>query len=84
MHWVTIITALVLAATSAFLVMVQGWSAPSAFLMVGAVAASLLVLLAGALMLLARPEHRSELMQVIVATLRGDWNDLLRWMRIRG
>lgn len=83
MHWTTIITALVLAAISAFLVLIQGWDAPSTFLIVGLVAAAVVLGLLGILFGLAKPQDRRDLMRELLATMRGDLNDLLRWMRIR-
>jgi hypothetical protein len=80
MHWTSILTALVLASISAFLVVVQGWSVIDAFLATGGVAAVLILGSVGILMLLSKPEDRPHLASEILTTMRSDFKDLLRWL----
>lgn len=83
MHWASIITALVLSSISAFLVLLQGWSVGPAFLVTGSVAVMLILVSVGILMLLSKPEERHHLTSEILATMRRDLKDLLRWMGIK-
>lgn len=83
MHWTSIFTALVLASIPAFLVAVQEWSVRDAFLATGGVAAVLILVSVGILMILSKPEDRPHLASVILATMRSDFQDLLRWLRLK-
>lgn len=83
MHWVSILTALTLAAISAGLVFISGWQPWEAFGAVG-LAAGLLI---GAAMvgLLAMTPRRDwhPLRQDILRTMRNDLRDLINWMRFK-
>lgn len=83
MHWTSILTALVLSLICAFLVAFQGWGTVNALLVVGGIAAVLIMGLIGALVLIAKPEDRVTLVREILTTMRDDLDDLLRQMRLR-
>lgn len=83
MHWTSILTALVLSLISAFLVLSQGWTVGDAFWVTGGVAAAIILGLVGILLILSKPEHRRDLASEILATMRRDFKELLRWMQIK-
>lgn len=83
MHWTSILTALVLASISAFLVEIQDWNLRDAFLATGDIAAVLILGSVGILMLLSKPEDRHYLASEILVTMRMDFKDLRRWLRLK-
>lgn len=83
MHWTSILTALVLSSISAFLMLIQGWTVGDAFLVTGGVAAVIILGLVGILLIFSKPEHRRDLASEILATMRRDFKELLRWMQIK-
>lgn len=82
MHWSAILTTLALSFISAWLVYVEGWSIPYAFGIVGVGAFTMIAALIGFLMLVAKPQDRKDLLSVVLDTVRDDFVELLRWMRL--
>ncbi len=83
MHWTAILTALVLSLISAYLALIQGWTLTHVFLVVCGSAFLLIPALIGILLVLAGREERPELMRLVITTLRNDFDDMLRWLRVK-
>lgn len=72
MHWVVILTVLVLTAISTFLTVVQGWSVPLAYMTVAGVALVMLLIVLAVSYLLVGRKNRAELTTVIMKTVRQE------------
>ena len=83
MHWAVILSALAGAVASAYLVLVHKWDAATAFFTIGGGGIALLSGMVVIVMLLAGPSERPEMLKQIRATIRSDFADVLRWLRIR-
>lgn len=83
MHWASILTALVLAAASAWLVIVGKWEVWEAFGVMGVTAIALITGLALLLVAISPPEGRRLLLDEIWRTTRNDLRDLLRLFRFK-
>lgn len=83
MHWTSILTALVLALTAAYLVFIGNWTPFEAFSAVGAFALVLVVSLAGALLLMSPKHQRRSVLKEIVVTMRNDLRRLMSTFRRR-
>lgn len=70
MAWTSILTALVLSAATAILVIIHGWGFWQAFLLVGGIAAVFILVLLAILLWLSPPPDRS-----------GVWSELKKEMR---
>lgn len=78
MSWTTILTMLVLAVTSAIMVMVYGWELWQAFAVVGG--GTMLAVLA-ILLWLSSPEDRSDFLSVIAREMRKELKAMFAMFR---
>lgn len=83
MHWTSILTALALALSAAYLVLIGNWAPFEAFGAVGAFALVLVVSLTGGLLLMSPKHQRRAVLNEIVATIRNDLRQLLSTFRRR-
>ena len=83
MHWMSIITALILALASAFLVFVMDWEPWQAFLAVGCSAIGIILTLVITILLISKGEDRAEFWKGCLHTCRDDIDQLLKYFRIR-
>lgn len=83
MHWTVILSALAAATTSAYLVFAHGWDATLAFSTVGVGGMVAVVGLLAVVMLLAGPVERPKILRYMRATMCRDFDDALRWFRIK-
>jgi len=83
MHWISIITALILALTSAFLVFIKNWEPWQAFLAVGCAATGIILTLLATILLLAKGEDRMTFWRSFKATFRSDLAGLLEMLGIK-
>jgi hypothetical protein len=82
MHWTSILTALALAAISAFLVHFRGWEVQIALLFSGGIATVLILVLLCILIALSSPEKRQGLLREVLTAMRSEFNEFLRWFRM--
>ena len=81
--WAVVLTSLVLALVSAWLVFVRDWEPWKAFFMVGLTALGIILLLLSALLIWGGPENRAGIWQQVLHTFREDFDLLLKFFRIR-
>lgn len=82
MHWMVILTALTLALSSSFLVIVKGWELWQACLAIGCLASGIIFILLALLSLLSN-ENRETVWRSFRVTFRRDLNDLLETLGIK-
>lgn len=83
MNLTVILTTLFLTASSAWLVIHEGWEIGQAFGVVAIAASLVLTVLVSILFLLAGREDRPEIFQVIKSTFLEDLDQMLKYIRIR-
>lgn len=83
MSWISILTALVLAVASAYLVFCREWPALEAGLVVGCVAVALISAMIGLMLLATDKKERPQVMREFVLNLRADFDDALRWFHLK-
>lgn len=81
--WAVILTSLILASLSAWLVFMRHWQPWEAFAIVGLTALVIIVALLAVLMIWANPEDRAGLWRHIWQTCVDDLYLLLKYFRIR-
>lgn len=82
MHWVAILSALTLALSLSFLVVIKGWALQKAILAVGGLAIGIILVLLIMLLLLFKND-REELWQSISTAFRSDVNGLFKIIGIK-
>ncbi len=82
MHWAVILTMLGLALANAWLVLVEGWTFMDASLIVSASAIGILVMLFAGVLAITPKEDWADVMQVVRDTMRQDFKDIIRWIRM--
>jgi len=83
MHWTSILTALTLALSAAYLVFIGNWAPWEAFGAVGAFALVLVASLTGLLLLLSPKQQRRSLLSEFVGTMRNELRKLMSVLRRR-
>jgi hypothetical protein len=83
MHWMSIITALILALASAFLVFIKDWEPWLAFLAVGCSAIGILLTMVSAILLLSTGNGRMEFWRGLHVTFRRDLEGFLEMLGIK-
>ena len=83
MPWTVILTTLMLALISAWLVFMRAWEPGHAFQVVALAAGGIVMGLLAAIMVLAGRENRSVVWRVIRQTFRDDLDQMLKYFRIR-
>ncbi len=82
-HWTTIISMLGCALTTAYLVIIEGWSAGSALFAVAGSGMAICGLVLAGLWALSKPEDKATFMGDTLEIMRRDFHDFLRMLRIR-
>lgn len=83
MHWMSIITALILALASAILVFVWGWKPWQTFLAVSSAALSTVLVIVTAMLLLSNGDSRKEFWRSLQVTFRQDLDGFLKMLGIK-
>jgi hypothetical protein len=83
MPWPVIVTTLLLSIVSAWLVFVRNWEPLEAFGIVAVAAVSVVLVLLAAILLLSDTQDRAGVWQVFVQTLRSDFDQALKYFRLR-
>ena len=83
MPWPVILSTLVFALVSAWLVFARAWEPWPAFVVVNIAAAGMVVSFIAALLVVAGRENRAEVWRLIRQTFQDDLNQLLKYLWIR-
>lgn len=82
MHWTAILTMLMLALASSFLVLFKGWESWQAYLAVGSIAIGIILALLALLLLLSN-DDRKVVWRSFVETFKRDLNGLFEILGIK-
>ncbi len=83
MHWASILSALVLALATAYLVLIKQWSLMLALALVEGLTLGLVAAVFVGVGLVAKPAERAVFVRTVIATVRRDLGELFRWLRLK-
>lgn len=83
MHVTIVLFTLTLWLVTTYLILVEGWIATSALILVAGAAFTLIVGVLLVSLLVLKPEHRAEFLNVVITTFKGDMADALRWFHLK-